>query len=149
MRQMRAAAVEAVLSKMLKRTPEGTLDSPYPRTFSWRRWTYLLTNAQKERLVERMRRGVGTTYLVVIGMCVVLLATPLAFWFRFPQLADFLRSLAAGSPSAWLLLCLVFVLFYGTFAATGASITETFCPSGAPRRTSDRTGRPACADRGR
>ena len=38
---------------------------------------------------------------------------PLAFWFRFPQLADFLRSLVAGSPSAWLLLCLLFVLLMG------------------------------------
>jgi hypothetical protein len=68
MRQMRAAAVEDVLSKMFKRTPEGwTLDSPYPQIFGWRRWTYLLTDAQKERLAERIRRGMRTTYLVTIG----------------------------------------------------------------------------------
>ena len=123
MRQMRAAAVEAALSKMFKRTAEGwTLESPYPQIFSWRRWTYSLTDAQKERLVERMRRGVRTTYLVTIGLCVVPVATPLAF--RFRQLPDFLRSLVAGSPSAWLLLCLVFVLFYGSFTAIGAFITQ-------------------------
>ena len=84
MRQMQAAAVEDVLSKMFKRTPDGwTLDSPYPRIFNWRRWTYLLTDAQKERLAERMRRGMRTTYLVTIGLCIVL-ATSLAFWFRHP-----------------------------------------------------------------
>jgi len=97
---------------------------PTREFFIWRRWTYLLTNAQKEKLIERMRRGVRTTYLVAILLCVVLMPIPLAFWFRFPQLADFLRSLVAGSPSAWLLLCLVFVLFSATFAATGAFITQ-------------------------
>ena len=76
-RQMRAAAVEDALSKMFKRAPEGwTFDSPYPRIFSQRRWTYLLTDAQKESLAERLRRGVQTTYLVAIGLCVVLVATP-------------------------------------------------------------------------
>src|SRR6516225_8371121 len=76
-RQMRAAAVEDALSKMFNRAPEGwTFDSPYPRIFSQRRWTYLLTDAQKESLAERLRRGVQTTYLVAIGLCVVLVATP-------------------------------------------------------------------------
>ena len=39
---------------LFKRTSEGwTFDSPYPRIFSWRRRTYLLTDAQKERLTLR------------------------------------------------------------------------------------------------
>jgi len=83
----------------------------------------LLTNAQKERLVERMRRGVRMAYLVAMGLWVVLV-TALASWFRFPQLPDLLRSLVAGAPGAWLLLCLVFVVFCGTFVATGAFITQ-------------------------
>ena len=67
-RQMRLSAVEDALSNSFKRTPEGwTFDSRYPRIFSWRRWTYLLTDAQKERLAERIRRGMRTTYLVTIG----------------------------------------------------------------------------------
>jgi hypothetical protein len=122
MRFSAATAVEDALSKMFKRTPEGwTFDSPYPRIFSWRRWTYLLTDVQKERLAERMRRGLRTTYLVTIGLC-FLLAIPLAFWIR--KLPDFLRSFVAGSPGAWLLLCVVFVLVSGTLPATGVFITQ-------------------------
>jgi len=50
---MRFSALEAVL---FKRTPEGwTFDSPYPWVFCQRRWTYLLTDAQKERLTKGLR----------------------------------------------------------------------------------------------
>ena len=106
-RQMRAGAVEDALSKMFKRTPEGwTFDSPYPRIFSQRRWTYLLTDAQKESLAERLRRRMRKMQLVIVGFG-FLLAVPLTFWFT--KLPDFLRSLLAGSPGAWLLLCLVYV----------------------------------------
>src|SRR5215472_5911262 len=99
MRQMRAAAGEDMLSKMFTRTPEGwTFDSRYPRIFSWRRWTYLLTDAQKERLAERMRRGLRTMYLATIGLCFQL-GFLVAFW--SPKLPDFLRSLLVGSPGAW------------------------------------------------
>ena len=122
MRQMRLSAVEDALSNSFKRTPEGwTFDSRYPRIFSWRRWTYLLTDAQKERLAERMRRGLRTMYLATIGLC-FLLGFLVAFWFR--KLPDFLRSLLVGSPGAWLLLCVVLVLVYGTLAATGVFITQ-------------------------
>jgi len=68
-----------------------------------------------------MRRGLRTTYLVTIGLC-FLLGFPLAFWFW--KLPDFLRSLLIGSPGAWLLLCLVFVLVFGTLAATGVFIIQ-------------------------
>jgi hypothetical protein len=98
----------ALEDALFKRTPEGwTFDSLYPRIFSPRRWTYLLTDAQKERLAERLRHGLRTAYLVTIGSC-VLAAIPLTFW--FPKLPDLLRSLMAGLPRAWLLLCLVYLL---------------------------------------
>lgn len=108
---MRFSALEAVV---FKQTPEGwTFDSPYPRVFSRRRWTYLLTNAQKERLTEGLRRCMRTAALLTIGF-VILLAIPLAFW--LPKLPDLLRWLLAGSPGVWLLLCLALVLVYGTLA---------------------------------
>jgi hypothetical protein len=109
--KMRFSALEAVV---FKRTPEGwTFDSPYPRIFSRRRWTYLLTNAQKERLTEGLRRCMRTAALMTIGF-VVLLAIPLAFW--LPKLPDLLRWLLAGSPSVWLLLCFAPVLVWGALA---------------------------------
>jgi len=105
---MRLSALEASL---FKQTPEGwTFDSTYPRIFGRRRWTYLLTDAQKERLTEGLRRWVRTAALTTIGFA-ILLAIPLAFRF-----SDFLRSLLAGSPRAWLLLCLVLMLVWGTLA---------------------------------
>jgi hypothetical protein len=105
----------ALEDALFKRTPEGwTFDSPYPRIFSRRRWTYLLMDAQKERFTERLRRGLRTMYLVTIGSC-VLAAILIAFW--FPSLPDLLRSLMAGSPRAWLLLCLVYLLPCGALVA--------------------------------
>src|SRR5262249_46969019 len=39
---------------LLKRVPEGwTFDSNYPRPFARQRWTYLLTEKEKERLAAR------------------------------------------------------------------------------------------------
>jgi len=114
--QMRFSALEAAL---FKRTPEGwTFDSAYPRVFSQRRWTYLLTEAQKEKLTEGLRLCVRTAVLVVIG-CIILPAIALAIiWFpKLPDLQDLLTSFLAGSPGVWLLLCLVFVLVYCTLTA--------------------------------
>jgi hypothetical protein len=109
--KMRFSALE---TSLFKQTPEGwTFDSPYPRIFSRRRWTYLLTNAQKEMLTEGLRRCVRTAALMTIGFA-ILVAIPLAFW--LPKLPDLLRWLLAGSPSVWLLLCLALVLVYGTLA---------------------------------
>ena len=114
--QMRFSALEAVL---FKRTPEGwTFDSPYPRVFSQRRWTYLLTDAQKERLTKGLRLSMRAVMLVVIGL-IILEAIPLAIWLpKLPYLQDLLSWLLAGSPGIWLLLCFVFVLVCGTPLAT-------------------------------
>src|SRR5215813_6257494 len=116
MRQMRFSALEAAL---FKRTPTGwTFDSPYPRVFSQRRWTYLLTDAQKERLTKGVRLWMRAATLVVVGL-IILEAIPLAIWLpKLPNLQDLLRWLLAGSPGGWLLLCFVFVLVCGTPLAT-------------------------------
>ena len=100
--------ISALGDTLFKRTPEGwAFDSPYPRIFSWRRRTYLLTDAQKERLAERLRRRMRKMRVAIVGSS-FLLAIALAFWIR--KLPDFLHSLLAGSPRAWLLLCLAYVL---------------------------------------
>jgi len=110
--QTRLSALEDAL---LKRTPEGwTFNSPYPRIFSRRRWTYLLADAQKERLVEGLRCWVRAAALAVIGLCAVVSAILLAF--RHLKQPDPLSWLLAGSPGVWLLLCLLFVLAYGMVA---------------------------------
>ena len=66
--QMRFSALEDLL---FKRTPEGwTFDAPYPPNGSRRRWTYLLTDAQKERLTEGLRLWMRTTTLVLVGLTI-------------------------------------------------------------------------------
>src|SRR5262245_66142074 len=103
--QMRFSALEAAL---FKRTPEGwTFDAPYPPNGSRRRWTYLLTDTQKERLTEGLRLWMRTTTLVVVGL-IILGAIPLAIWRT--KVPDLLKGLLAGSSGAWLLVCLVLVL---------------------------------------
>jgi hypothetical protein len=107
--KMRFSALEAVV---FKQTPEGwTFDSPYPRIFSRRRSTYLLTDVEKERLAGRLRRGLRKVQIVIFGVC-VLAAVSLAFW-----LPDVLRALRAGSPAAWLLFFLVLVSIGGMLAS--------------------------------
>src|SRR5215472_5459755 len=109
---MRFSALEALL---FKRTPEGwTFDAPYPPNGSRRRWTYLLTDAQKERLTEGLRLWMRTTALIVVGL-MILGAIPLAIWRT--KLPDLLRGLLTGSPGAWLLICLVLVLLCGTLVS--------------------------------
>ena len=89
---------------LFKRAPEGlTFNSPYPRIFSQRRWTYLLTDVEKERLAGRLRRFLPLVQALVLGVC-VLAAVPLAFWLPLP---DLVRQLVVGSPGARLLLSLV------------------------------------------
>jgi len=100
--QMRFSALEAAL---FKRTPEGW-------TFDSRRWTYLLTDAQKQKLTEGLRRCVLTAALVTIGF-VILPAIPIALWLR----------LLGGSQGAWLLLGLALVLVCGMLV-TAVSIAQ-------------------------
>jgi hypothetical protein len=111
--QLRFSALEAAL---FKRTPEGwTFDAPYP-PFGRRRWTYLLTDAQKERLTEGLRLWMRTTPLLMIGL-ITLLAIPVAIW--LPSPGDLLRWLLTRSRPEWLLLGLAFVLLYGTVGTAG------------------------------
>jgi len=98
---------------LFKRAPEGwTFSSPYPRIFSRRRWSYLLTDVEKERLAGRLRRGFRMLRLVAFGVW-VLAVVPLAFWLPAFWLPDLLRQLVAGSPGAWLLLSLVVLVLMG------------------------------------
>jgi len=110
--QMRFSALEDLL---FKRTPEGwTFDAPYPPNGSRRRWTYLLTDTQKERLTEGLRLWMRTTTLVVVGL-IILGAIPLAIWRT--KVPDLLKGLLAGSSGAWLLVCLVLVLLCVTLVS--------------------------------
>jgi len=93
---------------LFKRAPEGwTFHSPYPRIFSRRHWTYLLTDVEKERLAKRLRRGLRTLQVLAVGVC-VLAGGSLAF-----SLPDLLRQLVAGSLGAWLLFSLVSLVLVG------------------------------------
>src|SRR5258707_230441 len=90
-------------SPLFTRTLEGwTFNSSYPRIFG-RPWTYLLTEAQKEALEERLNHVVLMSRVLVF-MFVVLGALAL---FIVPDFAD---QLEAGSPEAWLLAWVVFIV---------------------------------------
>lgn len=102
----------ALEDALFRRAPGGwTFNSPYPRIFSRQLSTYLLTDVEKERLAGGLRRGLQKVQIVLFGVC-VLAAVPLAF-----RLPDVLRALRAGSPGAWLLVFLVFVLIGGMLAS--------------------------------
>jgi hypothetical protein len=92
---------------LFKRAPDGwTFNSPYPRLL-WRPSTYLLTDAQKAILLERLRRALRVVRLLrffVVPTCLLILVTTT---FLVPHLLD---SLNAGSLGAWLLFSLL-VLF--------------------------------------
>ncbi len=99
-------SVEALFA----RTPEGwTFNSSYPRFFG-RPWTYLLTEAQKEALEQRLNRG---TFVLLLSVFVLLAALVAFVQFRFP---DFVDRLEAGSPPHWLILCALWI------AVTGAVV---------------------------
>ncbi len=86
-------------------TPEGwTFNSSYPRFFG-RPWTYLLTEAQKEALEERLNH-VALMIPVLVFMFVALSAVLGAFGLFH----DFVHRLEAGSPGSWLLACVVYVV---------------------------------------
>src|SRR5260370_38185962 len=87
-------SVEALFA----RTPEGwTFNSSYPRFFG-RPWTYLLTEAQKEALEQRLNRG---TFVLLLSVFVLLAALVAFVHFRFP---DFVDRLEACSPPLCLIL---------------------------------------------
>jgi len=89
---------------LFARTPEGwTFNSSYPRIFG-RPWTYLLTEAQKETLEERLNRSV---LIVYVGVFVLIALGAFALF----MVRDFADQLLAGSPEAWLLACVVYVVF--------------------------------------
>jgi hypothetical protein len=83
---------------LFKRTPEGwTFNASYPRFFGpWS--TYLLTDLQKAALEEGLNRFV----LMAFVSAFMLGALGGFVLFRVP---DFAHRLEAGSPKAWLLVC--------------------------------------------
>jgi hypothetical protein len=82
---------------LFKRTPEGwTFKSAYPRMFG-QPSTYLLTDAEKEALEQRLNRHalmslVLAFMLVALGDFTLIIMVP---------------DLDAGSPKSWLLVCVV------------------------------------------
>src|SRR5258707_13590550 len=81
---------------LFTRAPEGwTFNSSYPRIFG-RPWTYLLTEAQKEALEQRLNRFVLMSLVLVI----MLVALGDFVLFRVPGFAD---GLEAGLPVGWFL----------------------------------------------
>ncbi len=80
-----------------------TFNSSYPRIFG-RPWTYLLTEAQKETLEEGLNRSV---LIVYVGVFVLIALGAFALF----MVRDFANQLLAGSPEAWLLACVVYVVF--------------------------------------
>src|SRR5215467_6149498 len=88
---------------LFKRTPEGwTFNSSCPRIFGpWS--TYLLTDAQKAALEERLNR-----FSLMLAAFVFMLIVSGAFTlFMVP---DFAHQLEVGSPGAWLLACIVWIV---------------------------------------
>jgi hypothetical protein len=89
---------------LFTRTPEGwTFNAPYPRFFS-RPSTYLLTDAEKATLEQRLGRSVLILQSVSL-MMVMASAVLMSFW--VPHLMD---GLDAGSLDAWLLFFLLVIV---------------------------------------
>jgi hypothetical protein len=92
---------------LFKRAPEGwTFNSSYPRIFGPPS-TYLLTDAQKAALEQRLNRVVLMSHVLVF----VLIALGVFALFIVPDFAD---QLEAGSPGAWLLACVVWIVLAAT-----------------------------------
>src|SRR5258708_6960369 len=88
---------------LFTRAAEGwTFNSSYPRIFG-RPWTYLLTEAQKEALEQRLNRFVLMSLVLVI----MLVALGDFVLFRVPGFAD---RLEAGSPGALLVFAVWIVI---------------------------------------
>ena len=91
---------------LFTRTPEGwTFNSSYPRIFG-RPWTYLLTEAQKETLEERLNRLALMTH---VGVCVLIALGAFALF----MVHDFANQLLAGSLESLLLACIVWIALWG------------------------------------
>jgi hypothetical protein len=90
---------------LLKRVPEGwTFDSNYPRPFARQRWTYLLTEKEKDTLALGFRMIRWILWLDVLAVFLVIAICD-------PNLAV---HLALGWPRAWLLFFLLVLLLAGT-----------------------------------
>src|SRR5262252_267692 len=94
-----------------KRTPEGwRFKSSYPRIFGPPS-AYLLTDAQKAALEERLNR-----YVLMSLVLAVMLAVLNAFTL-FITVPDFGDQLEAGSPKAWLLACVLGIVLASPLTA--------------------------------
>src|SRR5262245_48690205 len=90
---------------LLKRVPGGwTLHSNYPRPFARHRWTYLLTEKEKERFARGFRMIRWILWLDILAVFLVIATCD-------PNLAV---HLALGWPQAWLLFFLLVLLLAGT-----------------------------------
>jgi hypothetical protein len=94
---------------LFKRTTEGwTFNSPYPRLFG-RPSTYLLTNAQKSALQERLNR------LMLMSLVLAFVLAGLGDFTLIIVVPDFGDEFRAGSPVAWLLVGVVGIVVASAF----------------------------------
>jgi hypothetical protein len=94
-----------------KRTPEGwTFKSSYPRIFGPPS-TYLLIDAQKAALEERLNR------LVLMSIVLAFMLAGVGDFTLLIMVPDFGDQLVAGSPKAWLLACVVWIVLASPLAA--------------------------------
>lgn len=90
---------------LFKRAPEGwTFISSYPRIFGPPS-TYVLTGTQKVALEERLNR-----FALLMSLAPVFISLVLGVFASF-LLLDLADQLEAGSPGAWLLVSVVFIVF--------------------------------------
>jgi hypothetical protein len=101
-----------------KRTPEGwTFNSSYPRIFG-RPSTYLLTDAQKATLTERLGRTLLISRVSALALAV---ASGVLAAFSTP---DFVSRLDAGSLEAWLLVFVVAIALASVLVAAIAFVSR-------------------------
>ena len=96
---------------LFKRTPEGwTFKSAYPQIFRPLS-TYLLTDAEKAVLEERLNHH------VLMSLVLVFVLAGLGDFTLLIMVPDFGDQLEAGSPKAWLLACVFGIVLASPLAA--------------------------------